>query len=77
MTIRAQEQILARFRSVVGVETGPGTSDARPGPRHTARVKRCCKTVLVGERCDCRAVRRQMRAAARQPIFFDFRQAGA
>lgn len=33
------------------------------GTRHTAPVKACCGTVLAGERCDCRAVRRQIRRA--------------
>ncbi|MFE9192025.1 hypothetical protein ACFYL6_20710 [Micromonospora sp. NPDC007208] len=56
--------------------TGPGTgSGSRPGPQVTEKA--CCQAVLVGERCDCRAMRRQLRAANRQPIFFDFRRAAA
>ncbi|MFG1776646.1 hypothetical protein ACGFIG_09480 [Micromonospora sp. NPDC049048] len=35
------------------------------GTRHrlTVPVKACCGTVLAGERCDCRTVRRQIRRA--------------
>lgn len=55
--------------------TADNPMPSRPGPRITARTKRCCGAVLVGERCDCRNVRRQMNR--RPAIVFDFRKAGA
>ncbi|RAN92623.1 hypothetical protein GAR05_06115 [Micromonospora saelicesensis] len=55
-----------------GVETGPGTSDSRPGPRVTEKACGC--GVLDGEDCDCAEFTAQAMAAFRRPIFFDYRK---
>ncbi|GLY21660.1 hypothetical protein [Micromonospora sp. NBRC 101691] len=41
-------------------QPGPWQPTARP---ITVRFKPCCRRVLVRERCDCRAMRRQLRRA--------------
>ncbi|MGK5737239.1 hypothetical protein [Micromonospora sp. URMC 103] len=51
-----------------GVETGPGTSDQRPGPRVVEKACGC--GVLAGEQCDCAAFTAEWEAALNQPIWF-------
>lgn len=53
-----------------GVETGPGNSDSRPGPR--IAPKACCGAVLANESCDCAEIAAQLEAANRNPIIFRF-----